>query len=239
MFVIVIILATIMALFAVIGYLAGGRASVFTSLVVVLGLLLIARAGGTLAQLINGLYFGIRFVLGGGVQALGAGGDRAAAIDRIIQSISDPQLVDPNSPGPELILFLLILVALSLLLTRVQRFRLRGPSSGWGLLWGLVSGYLLGAYLLVKLQPGAAAFLPLPFGLGQAAPAASALPASGPGLLENLTRSVLAADTNTLALIVMALIATFIVFAVLFGNRSAGSAGGAGGAGRSRRNGPG
>ena len=229
----VIILATIMAVFAVIGYQSGTRASLFTAVVLLVGLLLIARAGGTVAKLINGLYFGVRFVLAGGVQALGAGGDRAAAITEVIQNMGPVSgLVDPNSPGPALVLVLIILVLITLWLGRVQRFRLRGPASLGGLLVGLFNGYLLGAFLLVSLMAEQAAFLPLPFGLNaqaqQAAPAAATT--GGPSLFSQLLTDIQNASENTLALIIMAAIGIFIIVAAYLSTR---------GTGRSKRNGAG
>jgi hypothetical protein len=230
MFVTLIFLAIFMAAFAIIGYLHGIRATVFLTVVILFGLLLIARAGGSLAKLINGIYIGILFVLNGGLQALSST-DRSAAIDAIFEKIGSPKLVDPNSPGPELLLILLVLILIAVWLGRSDRFRLRGPTSGWGFIFGLLNGYLLGAYLLDSIFPASAALLPLPFGISQelqAGPVPCCVPASSGNVIAQLVSTIQNASETTLAMFVMAFIAIFILIALLGGSRRAG---------RSRRNG--
>jgi hypothetical protein len=235
--VIIILLATIMAIFGVIGYLSGTKAALLTTVVILIGLILIARAGPAIARLINGVDFGVRFVLAGGLAALGAPGDRAAAIAHVIESMGTIQpLVAPTNPGPALVLVLLVLVLLSLLIGRHPRLPLRGPSSLGGLLLGLLNGYLLGAYLLVSLFPVDAAFLPLPLGLGPrpsvpvAATPLPTVPASGGSLFNQLINAVQGTSENTLAAIMMVLIAVFVLALAFFGGGRR--------TGRSRRDGP-
>jgi hypothetical protein len=161
-----IILAVTMAIFAFIGYLHGTRATFFLLAVILFGLLLVSRAGGSLATLINGIWVGILFILNGGLVALTAP-DRAAAMDAVFAKIDSPKLIDPNSPGAALLLILALLVLIAILLGRSRIFILVGQSSGWGFVIGLVNGYLLGAYLLDSIFPQNAYLLPLPFGINQ------------------------------------------------------------------------
>jgi hypothetical protein len=223
MLVTLIFLAIIMAALAVIGYLHGARATVFLTVVILCGLLLISRAGGSLAKLINGIYIGILFVLNGGLQALSSA-DRSAAITVIFQKIGSPRLTDPNSPGPELLLILLALILIAIWLGRSERFRLRGPTSVWGFLFGLLNGYLLGAYLLDSIFPANVALLPLPFGINQqlhAGPIPCCAPATNANVIGQLVSSIQNASETTLAMVVMVIIAVFILMALLGGSRRA------------------
>ena len=226
MLVTLIFLAIIMAAFAIIGYLHGARATIFLTVVILFGLLLISRAGGSLASLINGFYIGILFVLNGGLQALSSA-DRSAAINAILQKIGSPRLADPNSPGPALLLILLALILIAIWLGRSERFRLRGPTSGWGFVFGLLNGYLPGAYLLDSIFPANASLLPLPFGINQELQAGPVpyLPASNANVIGQLVSSIQSASETTLALVVMVIIAVFILIALLGGSRRAGRSG--------------
>jgi hypothetical protein len=233
----ILLLATLMAIMGVIGYFQGARAAFLLTIAILLGLLLIARAGGTIAKLVNGIYFGIQFVLAGGLQALGSGG--TAGLSQVLQNMGTPQrLIDPNAPGPTVALvILLVAVLLAWLLGRASRLPFRGARSGWGILWGLVNGYLLGAYLLWAALPSFADSLPVPFGLAQenaanattatGVPAAGAAGASVGAQLLNLVQT---ANEHTLAVVIMILIATFVIVAAYVSTR---------GGGRSRRNGTG
>jgi hypothetical protein len=230
----ILILATFMAVFSVLGYRQGTRASFVVLAVTLIGMLIISRGGALIAGLFNGIYFGLLFVFNGGLQALASGSGWAQAAQRVIQTIGPvPPLIDPHAPGPALTIILLLLVALSFLLTRLPALRLGGPSSGWGMAWGLIAGYLLGGYFLVKLFPVPANYVWLPFGLAVPATPPVTTPggaAVGTGAAWNQTVNwVLAAPQRTLSIIVGSIIVMFILIAGL-----ASTAGAAGGA---RRNG--
>ena len=185
------------------------------------------RAGGSLAKLINGIYIGILFVGNGGLPALSSP-DRSAAIDAVFAKIGSPHLIDPNSPGLELLLIVPVLILIAIWLGRSERFRLRGPASSWGFVFGLLNGYLLGAYLLDSIYPANAALLPLPFGIHrqlQAGPVRLSLPASNGNVIAQLVSSIQNASETTLALVVMAVIAIFILVGLLGGSRRAGRSG--------------
>ena len=221
-----IILAIFMAVFAFIGYLHGTRATFFLLLVILFGLLLISRAGGSLATLINGIYVGFLFVLNGGLQALTAP-DRAAAVTEVFKKIDSPKLIDPNSPGAALLLILAVLVLIAILLGRSRIFVLRGQTSAWGFVIGLLNGYLIGAYLLASIFPQNAALLPLPFGINQQlqqGPVPCCLPPNGNAIWQ-IVNNIISASQSQLAIAVMILIAAFILIAFFAGNRRAGRSG--------------
>jgi hypothetical protein len=229
--IVIVVLATVMAIFAVIGYAAGTKATLLTTVVLGAGLLLIARAGGSIANVVNGIYFGIRFVLAGGIQASATSGDKSAAIARVVQGMGPAQsLVAPDMVGAELAVVLLVLVLLSVWLGRSTRLKLRGPASIGGLFFGLLNGYVVGAYLLAALVPDSAGSLPLPFGLNAQAGAAQP---SASDLTKQIIRSVESASTNMLGFIVMALIALFLVVAAFLSTRGSGGRA----SGRSRHDG--
>ena len=211
------VLATIMAIFGVIGYLAGTRAAAFTTAVLTLGLVLLARAGGSVARLANGLYFGVHFVLAGGVQAMSGSGDRTAAVDRVVRSMGPVQpLLPQDAPGVELFILLVLLVALSLWLARRPRFHLTGSASGWGLVWGLISGYLIGAVLVTSLWPAQTGALALPFALSGSKTTAAV---AQPDTWNQLWRGIQTTSESTLGLVVMLMIAVFLIVAALAGTR--------------------
>lgn len=222
---ILILLATMMAIFGVVGYLRGARSSFVTALTIWLLLVLLERMGGKASSLINGLNFGIRFVLAGGLQALGGGSNTTESVDDVIRRMGTvPPIVSSNSSAVSLIIILLLATAVAFVIGGWGRFR--GKPSGWGLAWGLLSGYMVSAYLLGPLAAENGIALPLPLGVsgigGPAAAAPSVAPTSGTGLVDRFMQLVTAnaIDSTTLALAIVIGIAAFVIFATRFTNRS-------------------
>ncbi len=224
-----IILATVMALFGVLGYQRGTKSMLFTAAFLLLGLLALSRAAGLIATLINGLNFAVRFVFAGGLQALAAD-DRTAALEAAFErvgsvtplvSVSDTGLAS----GPGMILVLVILIAAAFLLGMLKFLRSR--QSALGLFLGLGIGYVLTAFVIRVLLPDAPLQLALPaalFGASFATPASAAVPAEA-SFLSLLWARILAglnamADQGTLALLFAVIIALFVLLATRLGNRS-------------------
>lgn len=221
-----IILATAMALFGVLGYLRGTRSTLLTTAIVWLGLLVVSRAGGTVARTINGLNYAVRFALAGGLAALGGNGDRAAALEEVFARIGKVEpLIRPDGTGPGMLLVFLALVIAGFLLGMLSQ--LKGRSSFLGLALGLANGYVLAAFLIRTLIPEASIGLPLPgwlFGAG-AQPGAAPAPA-GPSLTGTLASRIVAglnqlADSGQLALLLAIAIALFVLLATRLGTRGA------------------
>ncbi len=223
---VVIILGAIMALFAVLGYLHGTQSAVLTLLAVVAGLAIIASVGGRIITLINTVF---RVIAAGGIQTLSSGGDLAQLRTRMA---AVPPLIPPNAVGAALLLLLTILILVAVLAGRHRRFR--RPPSGMGLVVGLVSGYLVGAYLLDQLLPSLVAILPLPFGLGAEITQGRAVPAGQTvDIGAQLLQAVTSASQSSLSAAAMILVVSLILIALL---ANAGSRRGAGaGGGRGRR----
>jgi len=222
---VLIVLATIMAIFGVLGYQRGTRASVFMAAVVVFGLALINRQADKIGKLVNGLYFGIRFVLAGGLQALGGSGNKGEAIDQVIKSMGEVKLpVREGGAGLGLVLAFALLVLVGLLVSRAKWFK--GRTSVPGLVIGLANGYLISAYLVRALTPDGDSPLPLPLFLtGERAtsPAPTvATAASSAGLLDQMSRLVTETlSDRTLAILIVVIIALFVFLATRFSNKPA------------------
>jgi len=221
---VLIVLATIMAIFGVLGYQRGTRASVFMAAVVVFGLALINRQADKIGKLVNGLYFGIRFVLAGGLQALGGSGNKGEAIDQVIKSMGEVKLpVREGGAGLGFVLAFALLVLVGLLVSRAKWFK--GRTSVPGLVIGLANGYLISAYLVRALTPDGDSPLPLPLFLtGERAtsPAPTVATASGAGLLDQMSRLVTETlSDRTLAIIIVVIIALFVFLATRFSNKPA------------------
>ncbi len=221
-----IILATAMALFGVLGYLRGTRSTLVTTAIVWLGLLIVSRAGGVVARTINGLNYAVRFALAGGLAALGGNGDRAAALEEVFARIGKVEpLIRPDGTGPGMLLVFLALVLAGFLLGMLSQ--LKGRSSFLGLALGLANGYVLAAFVIRTLLPEASIGLPLPgwlFGPG-AQPAVAPTPAT-PSVAGTLASRIVAglnqlADSGQIALLLAIAIAVFVLLATRFGTRSA------------------
>ncbi len=220
-----IVLATIMAIFGVLGYQRGTKASVFMAGVVMFGLALINRQADKIGSAINGLNFGIRFVLAGGLQALGGSGNKSEAIDQVIESMGEvTPLVREGGAGLGLALAFALLVLIGLLVSNAKWFK--GRASVPSLVVGLANGYLISAYLVRALIPDGDSSLPLPFfltGERVTSPAPTvATSASGAGLLDQISRLVTETlSDRTLAIIIVVIIALFVLLATRFSNRPA------------------
>ncbi|OQA39045.1 MAG: hypothetical protein BWY52_03170 [Chloroflexi bacterium ADurb.Bin325] len=225
----IIILATVMALFGVLGHQRGTKSMLSTAGLLLLGLLALSRAAGQVATLVNGMVFGVRFVFAGGLQALAAE-DRNAALDAAFERVgSVARIINVNDAGlpsgPGMFLVLALLVAAAFLLGTLKILHSR--QSILGLFLGLGIGYVLTAFLIRVLLPDATLQLALPaalFGAGFAVPATAALPA-GPSFISQLWARALnglnaMADQGSLALLFAAIIALFVLLATRLGNRS-------------------
>jgi len=220
-----IILATVMALFGVLGYVRGARSSLLTSAIILLGLIAVGRAPETIARTINGLNVAVRFALSGGLGALGGGGDRAAALQEVFAKLGEVKpLIGSDGTGPGMILIFLALVLAGFLLGMLKPLKGRPSLLGLGL--GLTIGYVLSAFLVRTFLPEASVGLRLPAWLfGRAAQPVPAPPADGTELTAALgTR--LAATLNSLvesgqiALFLAIAIAAFVLLATRLGART-------------------
>ncbi len=219
-----ILLATVMAIFGVFGYLRGGKSTLLTTAIIWLGLVLVSRFAGTIATMVNGVNYGIRFVLAGGMSALGGSGDKGNAVNQVFERMGKvTPLIAADGSGPGLILVFLLLMLLGLLLGALKS--LKTKSSPWSLILGMVNGYVISAYLLRMALPEAGILLPLPAGLlGSQAAVAVPTPA-GPSVTGSALAKLAAtltglATAGHIAILIAILIAIFVLLAVRTGNRN-------------------
>lgn len=220
-----ILLATVMAIFGVFGYLRGGKSTLLTTAIIWLGLGLVSRFAGVIATMVNGINYGIRFVLAGGMGALGGSGDKGDAINQVFERMGTvTPLIAADGSGPGLILVFLLLMGLGLLLGALKS--LKSKSSPLSLILGLVNGYVISAYLLRMALPEAGILLPLPAGLlgSQAATVTAPLPAgasvTGSALAKLAATLTGLATAGHIAILIAVLIAIFVLLAVRPGSRN-------------------
>ncbi len=195
-----VILATVMAVFGVLGFQRGTRSAVVSAVVVLGSLLAIRFARGNIIGFVNKLNKGVHFFLESDVPA------------------NLQPLATSDQPGPWLVIVFVVLVALGLLVSQLKAFK-GAPSIG-GLLLGLVSGYLVSAYLVDALALSAAA-LPLPFGLSSAklAQGIATAPEAGKDFLSRLNTALGSVDKKTLATLLAAILAVFFIGALRLGGK--------------------
>jgi hypothetical protein len=217
-----IILATVMAVFGVFGYLRGVKFSWFNAALVVLSILLLNRAGNTLVRVIDLFYRVGRAMLAGGFKAISGEGEGGfAKLGDLVSNV--PSLIGKDGTPTALVIIFLLIIALGFLLGTLKVFK--SKASYLGLALGLLTGYVVSAYMLYKVLPEAGIQLPLP-GWLLGLPSGSALPVpSGPSVtgsaLAKLTGALLGlVDRGQIALLIAILIAVFVLLAVRMGNRS-------------------
>ncbi len=222
------VLAGVMALFGVLGYLYGTTAALITLFIVLVGLVITKLAGPTIVNIINRFY---QLFLSGGVQAFISGGDLAQVRANMAKI---PPLIPTDAAAAFLLLLLIVLILLGILLGMHPRFR--RPPSLLALLIGLVSGYLVGGYLLVIMFPSLAGVIPLPFGL-VSQPATPSAPLGSTDLWAQFVTTINNASQRSLAIVVGFVVAAVILIGLIvtLRRRPGRGAGGAGGAGGGKR----
>lgn len=149
MILLVLLLATTMAIFGTLGYLKGSRWIFISLLILLLAFIAIKVAPDQIVSLLNGLYMGVMLTLNGGLGAI-ASGDLDAAKETL-SSIEKP-FTDENE-NFALLLVILSAVGMGLLLYLIMK---KSKSSVFGLIWGLTYGYVLTAAVLplvTSIQP--------------------------------------------------------------------------------------
>lgn len=220
-----ILLATVMAVFGVFGYLRGIKSTLVTTASIWLGLVLVSRFSSTIALAVNGLNYAARFALAGGLGALGGSGDKGAAINQVFERMGAVKsLISADGTGPGYILIFLALMGVGLLLGALKA--LKAKSSPLSLVLGLLNGYVVSAYLLRRGLPEAGILLPLPAGLlGSQAPLGAIPAPAGPSVTGSAVAKLAAgltqlATQGRIAILIAVLIAIFVLLAVRTGSRT-------------------
>ena len=204
----VLILATTMAIFGVLGYLKGSRWAFFSLLILLAAFVLVEYRPGSIVAALNGLYLGVMLTLQGGLGAI-ASGD-LDEVKSILDDIERP-FTDQNE-DMALLLVIFGAVGLGLLLS----LWIKSKPGVWGLIWGLIYGYILSAAVMPLIFDNAAATLPVPIlRPGERSTATAA--AQGPNPLDQLF-TTLAQPENVR--IIGIVIGIFIVLLLLLTVRS-------------------
>ena len=218
---VLIVLATIMAIFGVIGFQRGTKFSVFYIALALLGIVVLERIGDTLVSIIDLLYRVSRAMLGGGFKALSGGEGGFGKLGELVEKV--PSLVGKDDKQIALALILLSIMMLGFFLGGLKVFKSR--ASLLGLALGLLTGYIASAYLLQPLLPGTGVRLPLLAGLfGGTQQAASTAVTTGSSISSVLIAKVVAflnslANSGQIAIIIAIAIALFVLLATRTGNR--------------------
>jgi hypothetical protein len=144
----------------VIGYLRGTKAAVFILLMTLFALLITGTLGPTIIKYINALAKGFQFVLSGGLSALAGSGN---ASDALAELKNAPPLITEENQALVLGLIFVSIVVLAVLLSGIRWFK-GSTHSFWGLLLGMISGYIVAAMFVRAFWPEYAVLMPLPFG---------------------------------------------------------------------------
>lgn len=149
MILLVLLLATTMAIFGTLGYLKGSRWIFISLLILLLAFIAIKVVPDQIVSLLNGLYIGVMLTLKGGLSAI-ASGDLEAAKETV-SSIDKPFTAENENFA--LLLVILGAVGLGLLLYLIMK---KNKPSVFGLILGLVYGYVLAAAvvpLMTNIEP--------------------------------------------------------------------------------------
>lgn len=219
------ILATVMALFGVVGYLRGIKSTLFTAAVIWLGWVGVTLADKPVARIVNLLNKMVQLVLSGGLGALGGGG--SAGMETLSKKLNEIKpLINDDGTGPGLPLIFLVLILTGFLLGLLKLFKSR--HSLLGLALGLINGFTLSTFMLRSVLPKAGVNLPQLtwlFGGTQQATSSAPVAPTGQSLIELLMNKILVAltslaDKGQLAILIVIAIAIFIVLATRLGSRS-------------------
>jgi hypothetical protein len=215
------IIAGVMAVFGLLGYLRGWHAALFILIMTFLAVVITGRLGDVIIRYINAFCKGFKFLLSGGLAALtGEGGAEAA-----FQALGDmPPCIDESNESLVLGLIFVTMVFFAVLLSGMNW--LESPQSLFGLFLGLMAGYLVAAVIVRVVAPEYAVFVPLPFGLGASTvPCCVVVPPGGGGtslvsrVLEFLTSLV---DRGLIAVFLGVVIAVFVLLAARPGSHGSG-----------------
>lgn len=154
MFAAVLLLATTMAIFGVLGYLKGAKWAFIALMILSVAVILVEVRPETIVATLNGLYMGVMLTLKGGLGALASGDVEEA---KATLADIDKPFTDENQ-NMALLLVIFGAVAVGLILAAVMKSK---PGI-WGLVWGMVYGYVLSAGVLPLISSNPAASLPLP-----------------------------------------------------------------------------
>lgn len=205
----ILLLATTMAIFGVLGYLKGSKWAFISLLILLVAFILVEYRADTVVLALNGLYIGVMLIFSGGLGAIASGDFEK--VQEIYDGI-EPLFTEENQ-NLALLVVIFSAVALGLILSLVMKSK----PSVWGLIWGLAYGYLLSAAALPLIISNPDAKLPVPLLRPAERPATAVTASQGPSPLDQLF-TTLSQPENIQVLTVV--IGAFIVILLLLTVRS-------------------
>jgi hypothetical protein len=192
---VLLMVATIMAIFGLIGFMRVTRASVLLLGIMLGGLVFLRLFGERLVKFVNA---GWAFVRSGG------SGDGSPSL-----------LVNPQDPAFFYLLVFYGFVLVGLGLGSLKSFKLQGRFSFSGLLLGLINGYIVAAYSVDVLFPSYA-ILPVPIqvpGMTPPIPPPGVTMPAGPDLWTQFMQALTSLANNPAAPVIIGM--TIFVFLIL------------------------
>lgn len=165
--------ATSMAIFATMGYVKGARWAFISLLILFATLMLIKIFPKQIVMILNGLYTGFMLVINGGMGDL-ASGDMEA-VKEILANVQKPFEDDTTKYA------YLLIIGLAVGFTLILAAIMKSKKGIFGLIWGMIYGYLLASAVIPLLSAAPVGLLPFPLLYpaprqpGQAAAAADTL----------------------------------------------------------------
>lgn len=150
----ILLLATIMAVFGVLGHLKGSKWAFIALLILLVAFVLVEGRAGAIVSAFNFFYKGVMLVLRGGFGAIAS--DDLEQVLTIYREIESP-FTDENQ-NLALLLVIFSAVGIGLLLS----LWIKSKASVWGLIWGLLYGYILSAATLPLIISDPNVQLPVP-----------------------------------------------------------------------------
>lgn len=215
-FVFLILLAAIMAVFGIYGYLRGTVTMLVSLGILWIAIFLVETRPEQLLTYLNGLYIGAMLVFKSGLNDLASGNLDSAAAK--LESINKPF----TGPTADLGLLLIIVGAVILGLLASLLLKKKRKPGIWGAVLGIVYGYLIAAAVLPILGLPAG-LLPIPFlrPFDPTMPEASTAPADETAesgdLLTTLSQPGV---VSMIAMAITASMAIFLLFSVRRGSKS-------------------
>lgn len=150
----ILLLATTMAIFGVLGYLKGSKWAFISLLILLVAFVLVEYRPDTIVATLNGLYLGVMLTLKGGLAALASGDlDEAKAT---LEDIKRP-FTDQNEN-----LALLLVISGAVFIGLILSAVMKSKPGVFGMFWGLVYGYILSAAVLPLISSNPEVVFPVP-----------------------------------------------------------------------------
>ncbi|MEA3335632.1 MAG: hypothetical protein U9R25_06945 [Chloroflexota bacterium] len=201
------VLASIMAIFAVMGYLNGTRWAIISLIVLLIAAFLVERMPDLIVDTFNGIYMGIMLAIKGGLGDV-ASGDLNSAGAKL-------ESVEPLFSGDSERFALLLVIGFAVAIAVILAIIIKEKSEVFGGILGLFYGYILAAVSIPLIFGISGALFPLPFIRSGSGTGTASATVSSASVFDQFMASLANPDTIRLIGIMIAIaIAIFLFFTV-------------------------